>query len=327
MPDCVLTSMACNVHLRTNKVQARNLMPFQIIVHADDIGISRTGTEKILEACDAKIISSVSIMPNGPAFGYAVQELKKRPDLRLSIHLNFLEGNPVSAAGEVDRIVDKNGRFYHSFQGLWVKYGLSGSLDKSILKQQIKKEMRAQIQKVIDHFGGSMEVNIDSHNHYHIIPFVFEVLLELSEEFDITYVRIPEEKFFWCFADWRASGRYVSSNIIKHFLLNAMSRGYKKKLDQLHIDCPEYFIGVLFSGYMTGRSVEAALWFLQGNTKKDGIIEILFHPGRAESREIEGWVQKKSFNDYYCSLSRDNEFNELMELTFKQLIGNFANIL
>ena len=301
-------------------------MPFKIIVHADDIGVSRKGAEKILEACDAKILSSVSIMPNGPAFEYSVQQLKKRPNLRLSVHLNLLEGKPVSAAGDVGCLVDENGRFYHSFQGLWMKYGLSHSSDRSTLKQQVKKEMRAQIQKVIEHLGNDTAVNIDSHNHYHIIPFVFEALLELSEKFDIKYVRIPEEKFFWYLADWRSASRYMSANVIKHHLLNTLSRGYKRRLNQLRISYPEYFIGVLFSGHMSRKVVEAAVRSLHRAPKKDGIVEILFHPGRAESREIKEWVSKRSFNDYYCSPSRDNEFNELIDPVFKQLIESFAKM-
>ena len=302
-------------------------MSFKIIVHADDFGISRGGTEKILEGCDAKILSSISIVPNGLAFEYAIQEFKKRPHLRLSVHLNLLEGYSISRADEISHIVDEKGRFYHSFLGLWMKYSWSNSSGKDILKQQVKKEMGAQIQKVIDCLGSDLAINVDSHNHYHIIPFVFEALLELVKEFDITYIRIPEEKYFWCLSGWRSVGRYISSNVIKHHLLNMLSRGYKKRLVQLSISYPEYFIGVLFSGHMSGKAVSAALGSLSGDVARGGIVEILFHPGRAGRHELIEWTPQKRFNDYYCSPSRDQEFHELTNPAFKHLIENFTNII
>lgn len=297
-------------------------MPLRIIVHADDIGISREGTDRILQAHDTGALSSVSIMPNGPAFDYAIDEIKKRPGLRVSVHLNLLEGGPVSAAGAVDLLVDSNGRFFRSFPGLWIKYGLSDSSGKRILRQQVKTEMRAQIGKVAGCLEAGAQINVDSHNHYHMIPFVFDALLELSEEFNIRYIRIPEEKFFWCFEGWRWLSRYFGTGMIKHFLLNVLSKGRKARLNALGIGYPSHFIGVLFSGYMTGAIVRSALGSLE---RRSGTVEILFHPWRAGAGEIGRWGQER-FGGYYCSPSRDDEFNALTEPAFKQLIESVSGV-
>ena len=295
-------------------------MPFKIIVHADDFGTSKEISDRILAACDMGVLSSVSLVPNALAFDYAVEELKKRPHVRVSVHLNFLEGAPLKDPSEVDRLINTDGIFCHSFQGLWMKYILSPDPEKKILKEQVKGEMRAQISRVMDALGGGNDMNVDSHNHYHIIPFVFDALTELCEELRIGYIRIPQEKFFWCSSGRQALRCYFSLNMIKHCLLNAMSRGYKKKLDERSVRYSDYFIGVLFSGYMSGKAVGAGLRSLKAGTDREVTVEILFHPGRAGEEELIGWIKKKSFDAYYRSSWRDFEFNELIQPSFKHLI-------
>lgn len=292
-----------------------------IIVHADDFGISREITKGILKGCDCGVLSSVSIVANGSAFEYAIAEARKRPHLRLSVHLNFLEGFAVSEPRKVSLLVDKQGKFCHSFVGLWLRYNQSNSSDRNILKQQIKTEIKAQIRKIADYAGSYDKVNVDSHNHYHMIPFIFDALLELTKEIKIDYIRIPEEKFFWCLADRHAHRIYLSANIIKHLLLHYLSGGYKRRLDQAAIRYPRYFIGVLSSGCMSEKIVEAALNSLQ---KREGTIEILFHPGRARRGELEQWARNRRFNDYYCSSSRDYELGELTKPSFRHLIEQYS---
>lgn len=293
----------------------------QIIIHADDLGISEGITRGILKGCDSHVLSSVSIVPNGFAFEYAIEEVKKRPYLRLSTHLNFLEGFPVSEPKEIHLLVDKNGKFCHSFVGLWMKYNQSSFAGKNILKQQVKTEIKAQIRRVMGSVGSHYPMNIDSHNHYHMIPFIFEALLELTEELKIDYVRVPEERFFWCLGNRHAYRAYLGSNIIKHYVLNCLSGQYKRRLDQLSIQYPRYFIGVLFSGCMSGGIVQAALKSMEG---RRGIIEVLFHPGRAQRGELKQWVRRGRFDDYYCSPRRDYELEELTNPSFRRLIEQYG---
>lgn len=292
-----------------------------IIIHADDFGISKEITNGILKGCDYGVLTSVSIVANGSALEYAIEEAQKRPHLRLSIHLNFLEGSAVSEPRKVNLLVDKKGKFCHSFVGLWMRYNQSNSSDRNIFKQQIKTEIKAQIQKITDYLGSPCEVNVDSHNHYHMIPFVFEALLELTKEIKIDYIRIPEEKFFWCLGDRHAHRIYLSANIIKHSVLHYLSGGYKRRLDQAAIRYPQYFIGVLFSGCMSEKIVGAALSSLQN---RQGTIEILFHPGRARVGELEQWVRNQRFNDYYCSSLRGYELGELTKPSFRHLIEQYS---
>ena len=303
----------------TNKIQ----MTHKLIIHADDFGLTKEATNGILKGCDANIISSVSIIPNGLAFEYGILEIKKRPHLRMSIHLNLLEGYPVVNKNHVDQLIDREGKFCHSFLGLWIKYNKLSVADKGILKEQIKTELKAQIQKVRDHMGDDCPVNIDSHNHFHLIPFIFEILLEFTQELKIHYIRVPEEKFFWCLTDWHSFSKYISVNVIKHHLLNHLSHRWKERLNQLSISYSQYFIGVLFSGCMSSRVVRQGLRTLNNSASDKGVIETLFHPGRAKEDELKDWVRGNRFKDYYCSAWRDYELKQLLEPSFKNFIKQF----
>ena len=138
-----------------------------IFIHADDLGLSRGITDNILECIDCGTISSTSIIANGYAFDYAVNEYKKRSNLRLVCHLNFVEGKPVSPPDKINMLVNKNGHLHNTFFSLWLKY-LSGSKEeRNLLKNQIRLEMSGQIEKIINRFDKQIPINIDSHQHFH----------------------------------------------------------------------------------------------------------------------------------------------------------------
>ena len=90
-----------------------------IVVHADDFGVSEGVTDSILRCVDFGPVTSTSIIVNGTAFDYALAEYRKRTNLRLVCHLNLIEGKPITPPAELDLLTDKDGYFYHSFTSLW----------------------------------------------------------------------------------------------------------------------------------------------------------------------------------------------------------------
>ena len=79
----------------------------KFIIHADDFGLSRGITDSILDCFDHGALNSTSIY----AFDYAVQEYKKRPGLRMSVHLNLVDGTPLLFAYKLRILVDKKAIF------------------------------------------------------------------------------------------------------------------------------------------------------------------------------------------------------------------------
>ena len=95
--------------------------------------VSKSVTDNICSTFDNGILTSTSIIPNGHAFKYAMKEYNFRSKLNLSIHINLVEGKPLSPSEEVSQIIGPNGEFNQSFHGLWLKYFFS------------KKSMRTRV--------------------------------------------------------------------------------------------------------------------------------------------------------------------------------------
>ncbi|MFC1745503.1 carbohydrate deacetylase, partial [Candidatus Riflebacteria bacterium] len=260
----------------------------RLIIHADDFGLTRGITDNILEAYDSGTLHRTSIIPNGHAFDYAMGEFFKRKNLKLSIHLNFIEGKALCSPHEIPLLVDKNGNFCHGFLSLVMKYFFSTSQIRNSLKRQIKKEMRSQLQKVLEAYPQWHTISIDSHQYLHLLPFVFIVLLELRKEFPISFIRIAREPFFLCLESFHDLKNYLGSNLIKHLLLNFLSILARKKLKKAGIKYYEWLIGIIFTGNQRCKAVETALMKIKERDIK-GSAEVLFHPGGAISGEEGFW--------------------------------------
>ncbi len=295
-----------------------------IIIHADDFGLSRGITDNILHCIDKGVISSVSLIANGYAVDYAMDEYKKRHDVRLACHLNFFEGMPVSPADNVSLLVDKKGYFCHSFVSLWSKYLFSKKEDRKLLKQQIQLEMSAQIETLINKVEAEVPLNIDSHLHFHMIPFVFTSLLELRTKYNFSYIRMPDEPFFVHYENAKSIHNYLGANLIKHYMLNSLSKKYKKILTQIGIDYCDYFIGVLYTGKMSGGVVKSALSIIPVHEKQT-TVEILFHPGGAYTGEEYLWANNEIISKPYFSPLRKFESKELTSDYLKNYLRQLSS--
>ncbi len=284
----------------------------QFIISADDYGLSQGITSNILDAFDHGALSSTSMIANGRAFDYAIEEYRKRQDFRLSIHLNFIEGSPVLPAEKVPLLVDDSGNFYHTFLTLWWQYLTSNRQDRHLLKEQVQQEMIAQIHKIAQCFDNTFPIHVDSHLHFHMIPFVFEALLELHNQFSFSYVRLPQEPFFLVKDNTESLKNYCSLSPVKSTLLNFLSRMYQKQLSARNIAYSHYFVGILFSGKMTESVVRSALSQIN-LTQKNKITEILFHPGHA--LETEKGLRVKHYSPW-----RQREYEEVTSESFQELM-------
>lgn len=281
------------------------------IISADDCGVSKGVTDTIFDACDNGSINSVSIIPNGDAFDYAIEEYKKRRErVRLAIHLNFLEGKPISSEDSVYALVDDKGKFNLSFLSIIKKTIFGPSEERAILARQLKLEIESQINKVRNCFISDFEVNVDSHQHFHAIPFVFDLIFELVNKLDISYIRLPEERLFFQFSSIQDLNKYIGPNIIKNRLLNFLSKKARVKLELNRIKTCDSFVGVLFSGDMSVDVVKSALSAIAVRND-NATIEILFHPGGAAYGEESNWDTYPSLRDFYYSPNRRKELAEL----------------
>ena len=82
-----------------------------LIVNADDFGISEGINRGILEAHLYGIVTSTTVMPNGLSLANAISLAKSNPSLGVGIHINIVEGKPVSNGHLIPSLVNKDGNF------------------------------------------------------------------------------------------------------------------------------------------------------------------------------------------------------------------------
>lgn len=148
-------------------------MPRQVIVNADDFGLSACANAVILGAFQAGVISSATAMANMPAFVPACM-LARHPLLegRIGMHFNLTCGRPLSqgilqrpnfcdAAGEFD--------FKPTRSCLWLS-----RQDR----QAVLQELEAQWQHCLD--NGLRPSHLDSHEQVHNIWPVGEIVARFA---------------------------------------------------------------------------------------------------------------------------------------------------
>lgn len=291
-----------------------------IRIHADDLGLSKGITRSIMEVCAKGRLDSVSLAANGAAFDYAVQQLRKNPQLKMSVHLNLCDGQALSDAEEIPLLVNNEGYFCHSFQSLWIAHYIYRRSRKKALESQVTLEMTRQIVRVKEELDLD-EISIDSHRHYHMIPWVFQCLLRLSEPLGIRFVRLPYEPLVWADSWLKNLKVMLSVNPLKRRLLNYLSDTYKSRLEQLDICYNSYFVGVKFSGKMDMSVVKNAL-LKSSHLNSKGLPEVLFHPGRAELEEEHLWASQPTSGRYFLSIERQKEGEVMKSIEFCNFIDN-----
>ena len=85
---------------------------------ADDYGISKEYNRCIEECVQKGILNKVSILPNGEIDNFV--EKFSTQNVLLTLHLNVVEGRPLSPSEDVRLLIDEEGNFKHSFIGLFL---------------------------------------------------------------------------------------------------------------------------------------------------------------------------------------------------------------
>ncbi|MGX1185266.1 putative glycoside hydrolase/deacetylase ChbG (UPF0249 family) [Pseudomonas sp. F-14 TE3623] len=148
-------------------------MPRQVIVNADDFGLSSSENAVILGAFQAGVISSATAMANMPAFEEACV-LARQPLLlgRIGLHFNLTYGRPLSPSILTrSTFCDSQGVFNLNLprHSLWLN-----RLDRDA----VLEELEAQWQRCLD--NGLRPSHIDSHQHVHNIWPIGEVVARFA---------------------------------------------------------------------------------------------------------------------------------------------------
>ena len=276
---------------------------------ADDYGISKEYNRRIEECLDKGILNKVSVLPNGDIEDF-VQKLS-RENVLLTLHLNLVEGYPLSPREEISLLVDEKGCFKHSFIGLFLK---SFSWKRKKYEQQIYTEIRNQIRFWIEKTG-DRNISLDCHQHAYEIPWIFKTMARVirDEKLDVRYLRIPAERLRAHLFNPSLYSSYSLTGLVKQLLLKVLAFINRRSLKGMTFRSA-YFMGVMLSGKLNPNRVEKLLrHYLQDSKKNKRDVEVAFHPGciQEDLELIEG--SREDFKKFYSSPWRNVEYEALMD--------------
>ncbi len=286
--------------------------------HADDFALAVSSSKDIISLCQQGKVDSLSVIPNISCFDgcmklYAAASPSFPHPVTLSVHLNVMEGRPVSSPDTVKGLVDEKGLFKVSWMSLLIDSFIPWK--RGTIRSQLAREIVAQIRTCID--SGSFDkaaVNLDSHQHPHHIPVFFDALMdavrELQKEgFSFSCIRNSEDPLLPYLSTPKIYAKIKLANVIKCIVLNFFSIWVKRQLKKMGI-APTYLSGVFFSGAMTEANLRPVLPKLIALAeRKNRPLELLFHPGQVPQEEIDSRdeYQKPGFVEASTSPDRAEE--------------------
>jgi chitin disaccharide deacetylase len=239
----------------------------QLILNADDFGMTLGVNEGIVRAHREGVLTSTTLMANGLAFADAVKKAEENPKLGVGCHLVLVGGKPVAPAEQVPSLVDGQGNLPDSLPEFVAR--VSAGLIK---KDEIERELRAQIQKIQN--AGVILTHLDSHKHTHAHPKVMDVVGKVAQEFGITKIRRPVENLRSSWESTRKDAEGVSKQIAAAGVVRVVASGFEAFVEKYKLTCPDYFLGLA----MTGQLGPAALRRMAASIQ-EGSTEIMLHPG------------------------------------------------
>ena len=283
---------------------------------ADDYGLSEESSMHIQELIDNGFLDQVGVFPN---IGQAdLAKMLEKRNVRISLHLNLVEGKCMADADTVDLLVDANGNLRHTFVGLLIQ----SLLHTKKFEAQVYEEIKAQITFWKSGLPSDMPLCIDSHQHTHMIPSIFKTLLQVlnDEKISVKHLRIPVEPFRPFLKNPSLYFTYSVKNLIKQWLLRFLWLFSKKAAKEMQIPTARFF-GILFSGEMDEKRVRKILPQYIALAQKDGMdTEVLFHPGYSETRDPDSKEKNIVFERFYLSKHRKTEYDSVIKLKERSVL-------
>ena len=246
----------------------------QLIVNADDFGLTPGVNRAIVEAHQRGIVTSATLMANGAAFDDAVRLARANPGLDVGCHVVLMDGAAMSDARDIPSLVDNrestnaHATMFRASFGSFAVAALRGRLDP----QQIEREATAQIRKIQN--AGIVLSHIDSHKHAHMLPMVLRPLLRAAKACGIRGIRNPfvpvrPLAYAHLFRRPRLWKRYTEVK-----LLRGWHDAFRRIVADTGMNTPDGSFGVLSTGALDLKLFQAIAGCIP-----EGTWEFVCHPG------------------------------------------------
>ena len=241
------------------------------------------------------------------------------PPVFLTIHLNLVEGKALSPRHKVFSLTDADGVFRPSFGKLLLVSCIP--ILRGRFLRQIRTEFRHQIRRCKPYFDDPafcQQIRLDSHVHFHMIPVVFDAMIQAAKLEDLhpSYIRIPKEPVLLYLKHLPRLEHIRPVNFLKVLILNLLALRARLRYGSTPLGvAPALFSGVMLSGHMSKKNVRAILPdFLALCKKKNQGLEMLFHPGAVCSEAELSQVTSADDKTFFTDAGRSEEAEALIAL-------------
>jgi len=142
-------------------------MQKNLIINADDFGLTPSVAEGILKAHQEGIVTSTTVLINSSMIETDILKLKSSPSLDVGLHLNVTWGKPVSSPSRLKTLLGEDGFFIRK-----------PNFDNIDLKE-VEMEWKAQIEKAKS--LGLKLTHLDTHHHTHAHPAFLDIIAEIAK--------------------------------------------------------------------------------------------------------------------------------------------------
>jgi hopanoid biosynthesis associated protein HpnK len=236
----------------------------QLIVNADDFGLTPGVNRGILRAFQDGIVTSASLLVTGSAFEEAVELARQNPELDVGLHLTLVEEQAILGPEALRTLVDETGRF-PSTSGQFFRRAFFGSINWA----EVEREIAAQIARYRK--TGLRLSHLNSHQHLHMFPPVFQIVRRLTRDMDDVWIRNPA-------GPWRKSPDVRMKRWVQQVGLNLTCLSARALHGSPFPQMPDGMYGFEASGYLTPRALGQIL-----RNIPDGLYELICHPGEDDA--------------------------------------------
>jgi predicted glycoside hydrolase/deacetylase ChbG (UPF0249 family) len=238
----------------------------QLVVNADDYGRTPGVSRGILDAHQAGIVTSTTLMVNLPGAASYLAAASTHPRLGVGLHLTFTAGRPVLPPAAVPGLVDGYGVFF-DHHAVWARV-------QDVSLDQLSAELAAQVERFAS-LAGHLPDHVDCHHFVHLYPPFFQAYADVAARF-----RLPLRVPFPLADDFASAPRALP--YLEDFprdMVRGMVVTNTALLRARGLAHPDHFVATFFGREAVTR--EHLLALLEG--LPPGVSELMCHPGYVDA--------------------------------------------
>jgi len=156
----------------------------QLIIAADDFGLSPPVNQAIIRAHREGVLTSASLMVTGDAVGEALALARAHPGLAVGLHLALCDARPALPPAELPHLVGRDGRLEPDPARAGLRWAASAAA-----REELRREIAAQFDRYAA--TGLPLAHVDGHHHLHLHPAAFPSVAAHAERLGARGVRLP----------------------------------------------------------------------------------------------------------------------------------------